>query len=304
MRLGFAVPVSGSWATPENCVRVARRAEELGYASLWAFQRLLSPLDGDEPVLPPQYRSVHDPLAVLAHLAGQTSTVRLGVAVVNMPYYAPIVLAKALTTIDHLSGGRLDAGLGIGWLPAELEAAGTTTAQRGARAEDYLRCLHAIWTDDIVDYEGAFYRVPRSRVDPKPFQKPHPPVLLGGGAMPALRRTGRLADGWISSSQADLTRIDEPIAVVRAAAADAGRDPAQLRFVCRGVVKVRPANAERAPLTGSLSEIRDDLASLSDKGVTETFVDLNFDPEIGSPEADAGASMRRAEEVLEALAPG
>ena len=282
-------------------MRIARRAEELGYSSLWTFQRLLSPLDGGDPVLAPQYRHVHDPLAVLAHVAGHTSAVRLGVAVVNMPYSAPIVLAKTLTTIDHLSDGRLDAGLGIGWLPPELEAAGTTAARRGARAEDYLKCLRAIWTDEIVDYEGAFYRVPRSRVDPKPVQRPHPPVLLGGGADAALRRAGRMADGWISSSQADLTRIDESIDKVRTGAVEAGRDAEALRFVCRGVVKVR--TGERAPLTGSLDDVRADLADLAAKGITETFVDLNFDPTIGNPEADAAASMDRAEEVLEALSP-
>jgi probable F420-dependent oxidoreductase len=301
MQLGFAVPISGSWATPENCVHVARRAEALGYSSLWTFQRLLSPLDGDDPVLAPQYRSVHDPLAVLAHLAAHTSRVRLGVAVVNMPYYAPIVLAKTLTTLDHLSAGRLDVGLGIGWLPQELEAVGLGTARRGARAEDFLRCLAAIWTDEVVDYDGEFYRVPRSRVDPKPVQRPYPPLLLGGGADLALRRAGRMAGGWISSSQADLSHIDQSIAVVREAAVEAGRDPTTLRFVCRGVVKVR--RGERAPLVGSLDEIVADLADLATKGVTETFVDLNFDPEIGSPEADPDASMRRAEEVLEALAP-
>ncbi|HEV3496087.1 MAG TPA: LLM class flavin-dependent oxidoreductase, partial [Actinomycetes bacterium] len=139
MRLGFAVPVSGSWATPANCVRIAVRAEELGYSSLWTFQRLLSPLDGDAPTLAPQYRSVLDPLAVLAFLAGRTTTARLGVAVVNMPYYAPIVLAKQLATIDILSEGRLDVGLGLGWLPPELEAAGASTARRGPRGEDFLR---------------------------------------------------------------------------------------------------------------------------------------------------------------------
>ena len=301
MLLGFGLPVSGSWATPANWVRIATRAEALGYSSLWTFQRLLSPLEGDAPTLDPQYRSVHDPLAVLAHVAGHTTTVRLGVAVVNMPYYAPIVLAKLLTTLDHASGGRLDAGLGIGWLPPELEAVGTTTARRGARAEDYLRCLRAIWTDDIVDYRGDFYRVPRSRVDPKPLQRPHPPVLLGGSADVAHQRAGRAADGWISSSRADLTRIDESIETVRAGAVAAGRDPAAMRFVCRGVVKLR--TGERGPLTGSLDDVRSDLADLAARGITETFVDLNFDPEIGSPEADPAASMARAEEVLEALAP-
>ena len=302
MQLGFAVPVSGSWATPANGSEMARRAEELGYASLWTFQRLLSPLDGDAPILDPQYRRVHDPLATLAYLAAQTTTARLGVAVVNMPYYAPILLAKLLTTIDHLSDGRLDAGLGIGWSPHEFEAVGAPLGERGARAEDFVRCLQAIWTDEVVEYEGEFYRVPRARVDPKPVQKPHPPILFGGTAEPALRRAGRLADGWISSSREDLSRIDGSVDIVRRAAADAGRDPEKLRFICRGVVKVRAG--ERAPLVGSLDDIRADLADLAAKGITETFIDLNFDPQIGSPDADPAVSMRRAHEVLEALAPG
>ena len=174
-------------------------------------------------------------------------------------------------------------------------------ARRGVRAEEFLRCLRAAWTDEIVDFEGEFYRVPRSRVDPKPVQRPHPPLLLGGGADAPLRRAGRVAAGWISSSQADLSRIGESIATIRTAAVAAGRDPDQLRFVCRGVVKVR--SGERAPLVGTLDEVRSDLADLAAKGLTETFVDLNFDPEIGSPDAVAGVSMRRAEEILEALAP-
>lgn len=302
MQLGFGIPVSGAWATPANAVTIARRAEELGYTSLWAFQRLLSPLDRDRQTLDPQYHAVQDPLATLAYIAGHTSSARLGVAVVNAPYYSPIVLAKALTTIDHVSGGRLDAGLGNGWLPPELAAAGVPSERRGARTEDFIRCLKAIWTDDVVDYEGAFYRVPRSRVEPKPLQRPHPPVFLGGTAEVALRRAGRVASGWISSSRADLRRIGDSIAAVKAGAEKAGRDPEALRFICRGVVKVRAQ--ERGFLMGSFDNIRDDLAFLADQGVTETFVDLNFDPEISSPEADPEVSMRRATEVLETLAPG
>ncbi|MDQ4098296.1 MAG: TIGR03619 family F420-dependent LLM class oxidoreductase [Actinomycetota bacterium] len=301
MQLGFGAPVSGSWATAANCAEIARRAEELGYRSLWTFQRLLSPLDGGQAVLTPPYRSVQDPLATLAYLAGQTSTVRLGVAVVNMPYYAPVVLAKLLTTIDHVSDGRLDVGLGIGWLPQELEAVAAGEARRGPRGEDFIRCLQDVWTDDIVEYDGSFYRVPRSRIDPKPVQKPHPPILLGGTAEVALRRAGRVAAGWISSSRADLRHIDESVETVRKAAMDEGRDPDALRFICRGVVRVR--QGERAPLVGSLDEIRVDLDELASKGITETFVDLNFDPEIGSPSADPKRSMRRAHEILEALAP-
>lgn len=302
MELGFAVPVSGSWATPAAITDIARRAEALGYRSLWTFQRLLAPLDGDEPRLDPQYRSVQDPLAVLAYLSAVTRTARLGVAVVNAPYVAPVVLAKTLTTIDQLSEGRLDVGIGAGWLREEFEAVGAPYERRGARVEEYVAVLQALWTGDVVEHHGAFYRVPRSRVDPKPVQKPHPPVLLGATAETALRRAGRIAAGWISSSRADPNTIGRSIDVVRAAAVDAGRDPDTLRFVCRAVVQVR--DDARAPLVGSLSEIGDDLGRLEAAGVTEAFIDLNFDPRIGSPDADPTVSLRRAHQVLEALAPG
>jgi probable F420-dependent oxidoreductase len=302
MELGCGVPVSGSWATPEGCATVATWAEELGYRSLWTFQRLLAPVDADgHHRLEPQYRSVQDPLATLAYLAAKTSAARLGVAVVNAPFYSPIVLAKQLTTIDHLSGGRLDVGIGLGWMPEEFSAAGVPEEHRGARTEDFVRCLRAIWTADVVEYEGAYYRVPRARVEPKPLQRPHPPVLFGGTAEPSLRRAGRMAEGWVSSSRAELGALGESIALVRRAAERAGRDPSALRFVCRAVVKVR--TGARAPLTGTLDEIREDLATLAASGMTEAFIDLNFDPLVGSPDADAAASLRHARSVLEALAP-
>ncbi len=308
MQLGFAVPTAGSWATPDRMVELATRAEQLDYASLWTFQRLLFPADEAEAANPrwqPVYRSVHDPLVTLSFLAAHTSRVRLGIAVLNMPWYSPILLAKLATSLDHVSGGRLDLGLGLGWSQVEYDAAGAPFERRGERADDFLACLRAIWTDDPVDYESEFHLVRRARVHPRPVQQPHPPVLLGGAAPAALRRAGRLSEGWISSSGADLSNIGSQIAIVREAATAAGRDADALRFVCRGVVRVRPAGAEqRRPLTGSLDEVRADLAEIAEQGVTEVFVDLNFDREIGSPDADPDVSMRRAHEVLEALAPG
>ena len=307
MQLGFAAPTAGSWATPDRMVELAQAAEGLDYASLWTFQRLLFPADEAETANPrwqPVYRSVHDPLITLGFLAAHTSRIRLGVAVLNMPWYSPILLAKLATTLDHVSGGRLDLGLGLGWSQLEYDAVGAPFERRGERADDFLACLTAIWTDDPVDYESEFHVVRRAHVHPRPVQQPHPPVLLGGAAPPALRRAGRLSQGWISSSGTDLSTIGTSIAVVREAATAAGRDAAALRFVCRGVVRVRPAGQEqRRPLSGSLDEIRSDLAVIARQGVTELFVDLNFDREIGSPEADADVSMRRAHEVLDALAP-
>jgi probable F420-dependent oxidoreductase len=299
--ISFAAPVSGSWATEENLVHVAQRAERFGYRTLWTFQRLLAPVDHSWGET---YRSVQDPIVAMAYAAAHTSTIRLGVAVLNMPFFAPALLAKQLTTLDILSHGRLDVGLGNGWSEEEYTAVGASKQARGRRAAEYIRLLKTLWTDEVVAHEGEFYTVPPTRAEPKPVQRPHPPILLGGAAEPALRRAGRLCDGWVSASKADLTTIGESVAVVRAAAEDAGRDPDALRFVCRGVVRVRSAGAaDRRPLTGTLDQIRADIEALAEHGITELFVDLNFDSQIGSPDVDPAMSMRRADEVLEALAP-
>jgi probable F420-dependent oxidoreductase len=308
MDLGFAVPTAGSWATPANQVTLSRRAEELGYTSLWTLQRLLYPADvgaADDPRRwPPVYRSVQDPLVTLAFLAGQTQHARLGVAVLNMPWFSPLLLAKQSATLDIVSGGRLDLGLGLGWAAEEYAATGAPSDRRGARAEEFVRCLRACWTDPVVDFHGEFHQVGPAHVDPKPVQQPCPPVLLGGGVDAALRRAGRLADGWISGSGQDLAQIGARAEVVRTAAREAGRDPASVRIISRGVVKIGPAGrADRRPLTGSYDEVRADLAELAGHGVTEVFVDLNFDPEVGSVDADPEASVRLATEVLEELAP-
>jgi len=300
VKIGFSAPVSGSWATRENLVHVARRAEELGYHSLWAFQRLLSPVDGSWGQT---YRSVLDPIAVLAHLAAHTSRIRLGIAVLNLPFAAPVLVAKQLTTVDLVSDGRLDAGLGLGWADEEFTAVGVSAAARGRRADEYVPLLRSLLHDDVVEHHGEFYEVPRSSVRPGPVQSPLP-ILLGGAAEPALRRVGRLADGWVSSSRADLTVLGDSVRVVREAAEQAGRDPASLRFVCRGAVRLRDGlGADRAPLTGSVEQIRSDLPLLAEQGVTELFLDPNFDDRIGSPDADPAESMRRAEELLGGLAP-
>lgn len=300
MQLGFAVPVSGSWATPDNQVRVAQLAEELGYSSLWTFQRLLYPEGGGDRWAP-VYQSVVDPLVTLGFLAGHTSRIRLGAAVVNAPFYSPLLLAKQLASIDLLSNGRLDAGLGLGWSPEEFKAAGAHYEDRGRRMDDFLKCMQAVLRDDPVEYRGEYFEVPLSHVDPKPVQKPWPPILLGANSDRALRRAGRLADGWISSSRADLPSLGSAVGTIREAARRAGRDESKLRFVCRGVVKVR--EEREGFLSGSYADIAADMSSIADQGMTELFIDLNFDPQIGSVEADAGESMRRAERVLREFAP-
>jgi probable F420-dependent oxidoreductase len=302
MQIGFAVPVAGSWATPANQVRVAQRAEELGYSGLWTFQRLIYPVKPESDRWAPVYKSVVDPLITLAFLAGLTQRIRLGVAIVNAPYFSPLLLAKQFTTLDLVSNGRLDAGIGLGWAPDEFAAAGAPYEKRGKRMEDFLKALDAILTTDPVNYHGEFYEIANAHVLPKAVQKPRPPFLLGGSSEPALRRAGRLADGWVSASRADLSALAPSIELVRSGAREAGRDPDKLRFITRGVVKVR---AQREGLlSGSYDDIRQDLADIAAQGVTEVFIDLNFDPEIGAVDADPVTSMRRAEEALEVFAPG
>ncbi len=298
MRIGIGAPISGGWATPENLVRVAEEAEDLGYASLWTLQRLLVGVDQD---LPPVYGSVLDPIAALAFAAARTSRIRLGVAVINLPFVPPTYLAKQAATLDVLSGGRLDLGLGVGWSPAEFVASGASTARRGPRTVEFVEVLRTLWADDVSEYDGEFYTVPPSRVLPKPAQRPGPPVLLGGGVPAALHRAGRIADGWVSSSGADLTRIADSIALVRGGAEEAGKDPSAVRVVVRGVVRV-DGRADRL-LSGSYDKIREDGAWLAEQGVTELFYDLNFDRAIGTPDADPAAGVDRALKILHALRP-
>lgn len=302
MKFGVGLPMTGAWATPEAMLSVATTAETSGYASLWTYQRLLHPVDEDwgSP-----YHSVLDPVVALSYVAAATTTVRLGLAILNMPYYSPIVLSKALTTLDRLSSGRLDVGLGLGWAPPEFEAAGAPYERRGARGEEFIQCLQTIWTEPVVEFDGEFYRVPRSRVDPKPVQKPTPPILLGGMAEKALRRAGRTADGWISSSRADLTQMGSSIEIVRTSAAESGRDPARLRFVVRGVVRLtdEALPGDRRPLQGDAAQIRGDLDRLRGVGVTEVFLDLNYDERTTADDVDAEAGLANALKTITALAP-
>jgi probable F420-dependent oxidoreductase len=304
VNIGFGAPVSGAWATPENITSFARAAEQAGYRSLWSFQRLLVPAgSGMEPV----YQSVLDPMAALAFAAAVTSRIRLGIAVINMPFVSPAYLAKQAASLDVLSAGRHELGLGIGWMPEEFALTGATMARRGARTEEYLQVLRTLWSGPTAGFSGEFYQVPAGTQAPAPVQPGGPPILLGGMARPALERIGRIADGWVTSSRTNLTRIGELIGVVRSSAAEAGRDPDAVRIVCRGVVRagdpVLGPDGSRLRLSGSIDQIRADTEWLGSQGVTELFYDLNWDPHIGSPDADPVGAAGRAVELLEQLAP-
>jgi probable F420-dependent oxidoreductase len=299
MIIGFGAPVAGAWATPGYLGAFAQQAEQAGYGSLWTFQRLLVP---DGSGMEPVYHSVLDPLVALGFAAARTTRIRLGVAVINLPFVSPGYLAKQASTVDVLSRGRLDLGLGIGWMPEEFALTGASTARRGARTEEFVSVLRLLWQGQASSFSGEFYTVPAGKQEPQPVQRPGPPVLLGGMARPAMERAGRIADGWITSSRADLTKIGESVALIQDAAAAAGRDPAAVRIICRGVVRVDGDGSQL--LSGPYAKIREDVQWLGSQGVTELFYDLNWDPEIGNPAVAPDVAAERAATILLALAPG
>src|SRR5215510_12847490 len=178
MRFGFALPQVGSEAGPEALVMVAKRAEDLGFDSLWVLDRILWPINpratypiGDGS-LPVQYKSVLDPLETLTFVDAHTRRIALGTGVLNLPWYNPVLLARRLTTLDVLSGGRLRVGFGIGWSPDEYEAAGASWKTRGKSADEYVSALKAIWTTDPVEFEGTSFNLAKSYISLKPVQKP------------------------------------------------------------------------------------------------------------------------------------
>jgi probable F420-dependent oxidoreductase len=283
VKLGFGLPVSGSWATPANIRRVAQDAEANGFASLWSFQRWLA----DES-LPPVYQSVLDPMVALGFAAAVTERVRLGTAIVNAPFYAPVALAKQFASLDVLSSGRVDIGLGLGWAPYEYSAAGVPTDGRGKRFAEWLRCFDVLMTSDgPVEFAGEYYTVEPTRIAPAPVQRPRPPVLLGGTAPAALRRAGAQADGWISSSRLSLADVRASVVAVRDAAEQVGKARDEVRCIVRGVTQLRDSDDAKGALSGTLDKIRDGLATYAAAGVDEVFLDLNFDNQlVGNPAAD------------------
>jgi probable F420-dependent oxidoreductase len=287
VRLGFFLPHIGPWAGPEALTQVATRAEETGFDSLWVTERSLYPIDPITPyplgALPDVYRRVLDPLDSLTFVAGQTSRIALGQAVINLPWYNPMLLSRRLATIDVLSNGRLRVGLGQGWSEDEYIAAGASWENRVKRFEESIGVLKAIWTTDPVEFEGDYHTIPRSSIGPKPVQKPHPPIYLGAFSPTAAKRVARMADGWITVAY-PVPAMAEMIAAIRAAAAEAGRDPATIELLVRANVELfdRPLRDDRMVFTGTLEQVAEDVAATRAIGATELMFDATFDPGVES----------------------
>lgn len=281
LRIGLAVPQYGTFATPEAIVEVARAAESLGFDSLWAADRILAPHEPSDPypggdgTMPEQYRTFLDPLTVLTRAAGVTTRVRLGTSTLNALWHTPVLLTRTLTSLDVVSHGRLDVGLGIGWLRDEYRAVGVPWEGRGARLEEWLDVAETIWTRETVRHDGERWTIPPSAIEPKPAQRPRPPVLLGGFSPSALERIGRRADGWLAVGL-PLPALTAMWNTIRLAADAAGRDASALRMVLRvnPLLTQDEAPAELVPNTGTIDQIADYLLSTAEAGADEVLVDL------------------------------
>ncbi|WP_328582249.1 TIGR03619 family F420-dependent LLM class oxidoreductase [Streptomyces sp. NBC_00370] len=247
MRIGFTLPQMGALAHfPRDVARFARQAEELGADSLWVGDRLLAPVSptvgyGGGSTIPAAFHALLDPFALLTIAATATERALLGTNVLNAPWYPPALLARSLTTIDLVSGGRLLPGFGVGWSPEEYAAVGVPMKERGARLDECLDALDVYWSDNPAEYHGAHWTIPATYADLKPVQRPRPPVYLGGYSPAAMRRAARRADGWLPvvrpGSAAgwafDAAQINVPADEVRRLAAEEGRDPAGLGLILR-----------------------------------------------------------------------
>jgi len=287
MRLGFALPQVGSAVGPESLVTVAKRAEDLGFDSLWVLDRILWPVNPQLPYpigdgsLPVKYKSVLDPLDTLTFAAAHTRRIAVGTSVLNLPWYNPVLLARRLTTLDILSAGRLKVGFGVGWSPDEYEAAGASWQERGKRADELIQALKKIWTTDPVEFHGKYYRIPKSVIGPKPVQKPHPPVYMAAFTPSAMKRVAAEANGWFPVG-IPLSGVGPMFEGIKGMAREAGRDPSAIELIVRANVEIHnsPIQKERVDFTGTLEQIAEDVKVTQKLGATEIVLDAQFSPDV------------------------
>ncbi|HKF16836.1 MAG TPA: TIGR03619 family F420-dependent LLM class oxidoreductase [Candidatus Dormibacteraeota bacterium] len=285
MKVGFALPHQGPVATRDNMRLVATEAELMGYDSLWTNERLLVPVNAKTPypgnaegVLDEEYKAHLDHLTCMTYVSAITERVRLGVSVINIPWYNPVLLAKRLAAMDVLSNGRITVGVGLAWSEDECDAANIPYRERGRIGEEAIECLLAVWGPDPVEYHGKYFNLEPAYIGPKPVQKPHPPIIVGAFAPKALDRAGRLADGFTGCC-APVDALISMMRQVKEAAAERGRDPDQLISVMRCLVNrtdERLDDATRAVTHGTWDQIADDARKMADAGVDEIFFDVAF----------------------------
>jgi probable F420-dependent oxidoreductase len=293
MKAGMLLPHLGDSVTRDNVIYIAKEAEKEGLDSVWVLERLLWPLKPQTPyvatpdgTLPVEYQNVLDPLETLTYLAGITDKISLGTCIIDMLFHNPVVLARRFATLDILSRGRAIAGLGIGWSKDEYEVSGVPYKHRGERANEFLQVLKRIWTDEVVEFKGQFYSIPSSKIGPKPVQKPHPPILLGGFSPKTLLRIVNYADGWLPvAGFGPLEQLEQSINGLREGARKANKDPSKIRIFVLTYPNLLDSSSpapsseqQRSPMTGTTDQIGTDIDKIKSMGVEHIIFGYVFSP--------------------------
>jgi probable F420-dependent oxidoreductase len=292
LKIGVLLPQAGQQASRENIIQTAKLAEQEGFDSLWVFERLLWPLNPQTayPVtpdgnLPIEYQKVFDPLETLTFVAANTTKIALGTSVIDMLFHNPVVLARRFATLDILSEGRAICGLGIGWSKDEYQASNIPFINKGKRADEFIQALKKIWTEDVVEFKGEYYDIPASKIGPKPIQKPHIPIYLGGFSPNTyLRIVNYDANGWLGVVGGPLEYLESVIKTIKDMANKTNKDPNNFEVILLThpniVDSKNQSNNEvqRFPLTGTIDQIGSDIKRIKDMGVEHIIFGYNFIP--------------------------
>ena len=288
MDFGLYLPMGGPLATGGGLATLARRGEELGFAFLSTGDHLIAPrqVRSQYPYSPtgeyPNSLSFLDQPTLLSFLAAATSKVRLLTGVLVVPYRSPIHTAKVLATVDVLSGGRLTVGCGVGWMREEFEILQAPPFEaRGAATDEYIRAFKELWTSDNPELHGKYCNFSGVVFEPKPVQKPHPPIWIGGESRPAIRRAAILGDAWfpIGTNPATpletISQLASGIDLLRRYAEEAGREPASVDVAYAVGWPVGGQDGGERLLTGPMSKVESDMAELQALGVRHLLVSLS-----------------------------
>ncbi|MBV9326443.1 MAG: TIGR03619 family F420-dependent LLM class oxidoreductase [Chloroflexi bacterium] len=268
--LGLTLPNYRATATASNILETAERADRLGFHSVWVADHLAIPLAYSATMGSVLYET-HTTLSVVA---GRTSRLKLGCSVMPTPYRHPLLQARALATLDQLSGGRVIYGGAAGYMVDEFHALGLDFARRAAITDEYLRVLKLAWTEAVINFHGQFVDCSNMTCDPKPVQKPHPPIWLGGDSDGAFRRIVRYADGWhgLPGGSPGARRVEPTIEDLAARiqrlhqiAEQAGRDPASITLSIKASCQIGPDDPR--PLHGSVGKIVENIQRLEELGL-------------------------------------
>jgi probable F420-dependent oxidoreductase len=280
MTVGISVPL------PAYLVDVgfmARKAEELGFESFFCAEHPFIPVHSksrfpgsEDGVIPEAYSHFVDPFVALARASGTTSRIKLGTGIVLVPERHPLLLAKEVSTLDLFSGGRFLFGIGAGWLREETEMMGGDFDHRWTQTRESILAMKELWTKTEAEFHGKYYDFPPVRSYPKPKQKPHPPVLLGGGAKNVLQRVVAWGDGWLPN-RVTPDQLRESRATLDRLATEAGRDPSVITITVHG----QPAD-------------RDLIRRLHDAGANRVLVR----PPTVKTEAEMGTALTRIAETV------